>query len=103
MLNRANAMYKELNPLFLSQLRLAVMSFLMVAREAEFNILKEKTGATAGNLSVQIGKLQEAGYIEVEKTYKNNYPLTICRMTPEGVAAFEAFYGDLKTYFDSEK
>jgi len=103
MLNRANVMYKELNPLFLSQLRLAVMSYLMVAREAEFGILKEKTGATAGNLSVQIGKLQEAGYIEVEKTYKNNYPLTICRMTPEGVAAFEAFYGDLKTYFDSEK
>lgn len=96
-------MFKELNPLFLSQLRLAVMSFLMVAREAEFNILKEKTGATAGNLSVQIAKLQEAGYIEVEKTYKNNYPLTICRVTPAGVAAFEAFYGDLSTYFDSEK
>ena len=96
-------MYRELDPLLLSQLRLAVMSFLMVAREAEFNLLKEKTGATAGNLSVQIGKLQEAGYIEVEKTYKNNYPLTICRITPTGVAAFEAFYGDLRTYFDSGK
>ena len=96
-------MYKELDPLLLSQLRLAVMSFLMVARESEFNVLKEKTGATAGNLSVQIGKLQEAGYIGVEKTYKNNYPLTICRITPQGVAAFEAFYVDLKAYFDSEK
>lgn len=96
-------MYKELDPLLLSQLRLSVMSFLMVAREAEFNLLKEKTGATAGNLSVQIGKLQDAGYIEVEKTYKSNYPLTICRITPQGVAAFEAFYGDLKTYFDAEK
>ena len=96
-------MYKELDPLLLSQLRLAIMSFLMVAREAEFNVIKEKTGATAGNLSVQIGKLQEAGYITVEKTYKNNYPLTICRITPAGVAAFEAFYGDLKTYFDSGK
>lgn len=96
-------MYPELNPLFLSQLRLAVMSFLMVAREAEFNVLKEKTGATAGNLSVQIAKLQEAGCIEVEKTFKNNYPLTICRITPAGVAAFEAFYGDLKNYFGPEK
>lgn len=95
-------MYKGLDPLLLSQLRLAVMSFLMVAREAEFNVIKEKTGATAGNLSVQIGKLQEAGYITVEKTYKNNYPLTICRLTPGGVAAFEAFYKDLQTYFDSE-
>lgn len=94
-------MFKRLDPLLLSQLRLAVMSFLMVSREAEFNVIKEKTAATAGNLSVQIGKLQEAGYITVEKTYKNNYPLTICRITPEGIAAFEAFYSDLKTYFDA--
>ncbi|MBP6825098.1 MAG: transcriptional regulator [Saprospiraceae bacterium] len=94
-------MFKGLDPLLLSQLRLAVMSFLMVSREAEFNIIKEKTAATAGNLSVQIGKLQDAGYITVEKTYKNNYPLTICRITPEGIAAFEAFYSDLKTYFDA--
>lgn len=92
-------MYKELDPLLLSQLRLAIMSYLMVSREAEFNMLKEQTGATAGNLSAQIGKLQEAGYLEVEKTYKNNYPLTICKLTPVGIAAFEAFYSDLKTYF----
>ena len=92
-------MYKELDPLLLSQLRLAIMSYLMVSREAEFNALKEQTGATAGNLSAQIGKLQEAGYLEVEKTYKNNYPLTICKLTPVGIAAFEAFYSDLKTYF----
>ena len=93
-------MYKELDPLLLSQLRLAIMSYLMVARETEFNALKEHTGATAGNLSAQISKLQEAGYIEVEKTYKNNYPLTLCRIAPKGVEAFETFYGDLKTYFD---
>jgi DNA-binding MarR family transcriptional regulator len=96
-------MYRELDPLLLSQLRLAVMSYLMVVKEAEFNELKNKTGATAGNLSVQIGKLQEANYIAVEKTYKNNYPLTICRITPQGLAAFEAFYGDLKTYFGEDK
>jgi len=91
-------MYKELDPLLLSQLRLAVMSFLMVARQAEFSLLKEKTGATSGNLSIQISKLQEAGYIEVEKTFRNNYPLTIARITPQGVAAFEAFFEDLKGY-----
>ena len=92
-------MYQELNPLLLSQLRLAIMSYLMVAQEADFNILKEQTHATSGNLSIQIGKLQEAGYIDVEKTYKNNYPHTICRLTPVGIEAFEAFYKDLKTYF----
>lgn len=93
-------MYKELDPLLLSQLRLAIMSYLMVVQEAEFNALKEQTKATAGNLSAQISKLQEAGYLAVEKTYKNNYPLTLCQLTPRGMEAFEAFYTDLKSYFD---
>lgn len=93
-------MFKELDPMLLSQLRLAIMSYLMVIHEAEFNALKEQTGASAGNLSAQISKLQEAGYVEVEKTYKNNYPLTLCRLTPQGTEAFERFYSDLKTYFD---
>lgn len=92
-------MFKELNPLLLSQLRLAVISFLVTSREAEFNVLKESTGATAGNLSIQIGKLQEASYITVEKSFRGNYPLTVCKITPEGVAAFEAFVADLKSYF----
>ena len=93
-------MFQELDPLLLSQLRLAIMSFLVVTREAEFNVLKEKTRATAGNLSVQIGKLQEAGYITVEKSFRNNYPLTICRITPVGVAAFETFFSNLKGYIE---
>lgn len=94
-------MRKELDPLLLSQLRLAIMSYLMVVREAEFNAIKAQTNATAGNLSAQIARLQEAGYIEVVKTYKGNYPLTRCKMTPQGMAAFETFYEDLKTYFES--
>jgi DNA-binding transcriptional ArsR family regulator len=93
-------MYQALDPLLLSQLRLAIMSFLVVTQEAEFNVLKEKTSATAGNLSIQIGKLQDAGYITVEKSFRNNYPLTICRITPQGIAAFEAFFTNLKGYID---
>ncbi|MFN0214761.1 MAG: winged helix-turn-helix domain-containing protein [Saprospiraceae bacterium] len=96
-------MYQELDPLLLSQLRLTIMSYLMVAREAEFNVLKEKTDATAGNLSAQLSKLQEAGYLVLEKTFRNNYPLTLCRITPQGIAAFEGFYRDLKTYFDRKE
>lgn len=95
-------MFKELDPMLLSQLRLAIMSYLMVVREAEFNALKDETGASAGNLSAQISKLQEAGYIGVEKTYRNNYPLTLCKITPKGIEAFEAFYADLKTYFNQK-
>ena len=93
----------KLNQAFDHRVRLGIMSILMVNEWVEFNTLKEKTGATAGNLSVQIGKLQEAGYITVEKTYKNNYPLTICRIAGKGIEAFEAFYADLKTYYDGGK
>ena len=60
-------MFKELDPILHSQLRLAIMSLLISVKEAEFIFLKEKTKATAGNLSVQINKLKEAGYIEVVK------------------------------------
>ena len=62
-------MLKELNPLLHSQLRLAVMSILLSVDEADFVYLKEQTNATAGNLSVQLDKLSEAGYIEVEKKF----------------------------------
>ncbi len=92
-------MYKELNPILLSQLRLAIMSYLMVVQEADFNTLKAKTDASSGNLSIQIAKLQESGYVEVIKTYKNNYPLTVCKITADGTEAFEAFYRALKEYF----
>lgn len=96
-------MYDKLDPLLLSQLRLAIMSYLMVVQEAEFNELKEKTEATAGNLSAQISKLQEAGYIEVHKSFRNNFPLTTCRITPTGIEAFERFYEALQGYFKSEE
>ncbi len=91
-------MFSELNPLLHSQLRLAVMSLLISVKEAEFSYLKEKTGATAGNLSVQISKLSEAGYIEVKKTFRDNYPLTTCKITTEGITAFEEYVDALKKY-----
>lgn len=91
-------MFKELNPILHSQLRLAVMSILISVEEAEFNYLKEKTGATAGNLSVQVDKLKKAGYITVTKTFKNNYPLTICAKTRKGIDAFEEYVTALKSY-----
>ena len=90
--------FKDLDPLLHSQLRLAVMSLLVSVKEAEFSFLKEKTNATAGNLSVQIQKLKEADYITVEKKFKDNYPLTICRITKTGVAAFESYVATLKEY-----
>ena len=91
-------MFKDLDPILHSQLRLAVMSLLISVKEAEFTFLKDKTNATAGNLSVQIQKLKEAGYIDVIKQFKENYPQTICRITTPGIRAFEEYVKNLQTY-----
>ena len=91
-------MFKELDPILHSQLRLAVMSLLISLKEAEFTFLKEKTGSTAGNLSVQLGKLKDAGYIEITKQFKDNYPLTLCKISKKGVDAFETYVNALQTY-----
>lgn len=93
-------MFKELDPILHSQLRLAVVSLLIGVKEAEFIFIKEKTGSTAGNLSVQINKLKDAGYIDVQKQFKDNYPQTICRITPIGITAFETYLEALKTYMN---
>jgi DNA-binding MarR family transcriptional regulator len=93
-------MFKDLDPLLHSQLRLAVMSLLMSLESAEFTFLKEKTNSTAGNLSVQLDKLAEAEYIMLEKTFRGKKPLTTCRITPKGVTAFEQYVNDLKQYLN---
>lgn len=90
--------FKELDPILHSQLRLAVMSLLISVKEAEFTFIKEKTNATAGNLSVQLNKLKEVGYIEVTKQFKDNYPLTLCKISKKGMEAFEAYVNALKSY-----
>ncbi len=91
-------MFKELDPILHSQLRLAVMSLLIGVKEAEFTYIREKTGSTAGNLSVQITKLKEAGYVSVSKQFKDNYPQTICKISPKGITAFETYVKALQTY-----
>ncbi len=94
-------MFEELDPLLHSQLRLAIMSLLIGVEEADFVFLKEKTNATAGNLSVQIEKLKEAEYIDVEKTFQGKMPRTVCRITPKGVLAFENYVKTIQTYFNT--
>ena len=89
----------QLDPLLHSQLRLAIMSILLTAEEADFVYLKEKTQSTAGNLSVQLDKLAAAGYI-TKKTDNNGLkPRTICTMTDSGRKAMQRYVDALKTYF----
>jgi DNA-binding transcriptional ArsR family regulator len=95
--------FKELDPILHSQLRLAVISLLMGTEVAEFSYIREQTGATAGNLSIQITKLKDAGYIEVEKKFRNNYPQTICRITKVGREKFISYVSDLKDYLEAGK
>ncbi|MDZ4665740.1 MAG: transcriptional regulator [Bacteroidota bacterium] len=96
-------MFKELDPILHSQLRLAIISLLVSVKEAEFTYLKEETGASAGNISVQIQKLKEADYIDIEKKFKDNYPLTICKITTKGISAFESYVKILKQYINTKK
>ena len=96
-------MYKVLDPLLHSQLRLAIVSLLMSNDEVDFNQIKETTNATSGNISVQIKKLQKAGYVEVIKSFKNNYQNTSLKITNKGIKAFEAYVESLKQYIKKDK
>jgi DNA-binding MarR family transcriptional regulator len=83
--------------------RIAVDDFQPILRvgyfeEADFVYIRQQTKATAGNLSVQIDKLSKAGYVEVTKTFKGKMPCTICKITPQGVDAFEEYVESLKSY-----
>jgi DNA-binding transcriptional ArsR family regulator len=95
-------MFEELDPLLHSQLRLAIMSVLISLESAEFNHLLDQTGATRGNLSVQLTKLSDAGYITIDKSFRKNYPLTTCRITPAGIEAFEKYVRALKGYLEKK-
>lgn len=96
-------MFNDLDPILHSQLRLAVMSLLISVKEAEFTFIKEKTNATAGNLSVQVQKLKDAGYIDVTKEFKDNYPNTSCKITKQGIKAFESYVASLQQYLNAGK
>ena len=94
-------MFPKLDPLLHSELRLAVMSVLAGVESADFTYLKARTGATAGNLSVQIDKLSTAGYITVGKGFKGKMPCTTCRITPQGMEAFDNYVNALKEYLSA--
>ena len=96
-------MFKDLDPLLHSQLRLAIMSLLLNMEEAEFTYLKQETGSTQGNLSVQLGKLKDAGYITIKKEFRNNYPLTTCSITQLGIQRFKDYADALQEYLKKEQ
>jgi len=96
-------MFKDLDPLLHSQVRLAIMSILIGVKNAEFNYLLENIKTTKGNLSFQMNKLKKAGYIEVIKSFKGNYPLTTCEITENGISAYETYVNSIDEYFKQYK
>ncbi len=95
-------MFNKLDPLLHSQLRLAIMSLLVSEEQADFKRIKEVTKATSGNISVQIQKLEKAGYVTVKKSFKNNYSNTEAILTAKGLRAFDKYVNDLKNYINIE-
>ena len=94
-------MFPKLDPVLHSELRLAVISLLAGVESADFTFIKKQTGATSGNLSVQIDKLSAAGYISVEKGFKGKMPCTTCSITPSGLEAFRSYVEALKEYIST--
>ena len=90
--------FAPLDPVIHSQVRLAVLSILASAAEADFNFLKSATGATDGNLSTHLAKLEETGYIRIKKSFQGKKPLTKCLLTERGRAALSRYVEALEDY-----
>ena len=91
-------MFKKLNPILHSQLRLAIISYLVSNGKSDFNELKEITKATSGNISVQLKKLEKEKYIKITKGFLNNYQHTSVEITKKGIDAFEEYVNTIKQY-----
>ena len=91
----------ELNPVIHGKLRLALLSLLLGVEEAEFTWLREKTGSTDGNLGAQLMKLEEAGYVAVEKKFVLRKQQTLYRMTEKGRTALTEYVSALKELLGS--
>lgn len=96
-------MFKDLDPILHSQVRLAIMSLLIGFKSAEFSFLLENINTTKGNLSFQLTKLKDAGYITIKKSFKGNYPLTTCEITEKGITAYETYVNIIDEYFKEFK
>ncbi len=90
-----------IDPLIHAPARLSIVATLAAVKEADFRYLLHATGLTKGNLSAHLSKLEQAGYVEIEKTFRGKYPLTLCRLTPKGREAFERYRQAMLTYLAS--
>ncbi len=81
--------------------RTVILAILAAVESADFLYLQRETGLTKGNLSVHLSKLEQAGYVSIEKTYRGKIPMTLCRMTKNGRQAFETYRKQLKQFVEN--
>jgi len=93
----------DVNRLIHEPSRSVILAILAAVESADFLYLQRETGLTKGNLSVHLSKLEEAGYISIEKTYRGKIPLTLCRVTDDGRKAFDAYLNQLKRFVENTK
>lgn len=96
-------MFRELDPLLHSQVRLAIMSILIGVKSAEFSYFLDNIGTSKGNLSFQLSKLKAEGYIRIKKSFRGNYPLTKCFITKKGIDAYRNYVNTLSDYLRHSK
>ena len=90
--------FNDLDPVLNTPVRLAIVSVLIKVKQADFNTLMDATETTQGNMSHQLKRLNDEGYIEIQKTFTGSYPQTICRLTSKGKKAFENYVESIKKY-----
>jgi DNA-binding transcriptional ArsR family regulator len=91
----------DVNRLIHEPSRSVIMAILVAVESADFLYLQRETGLTKGNLSVHLSKLEEAGYVSIEKTYRGKIPMTLCRMTDPGRKAFETYRKQLIRFVEN--
>ena len=91
-------MNKSIDKILFNPIRLKIVSTLITISECDFKHLRKVTESTQGNLSIQLKKLKENGYIHIEKSFKNNYPQTTCSIKKKGKRKFEEFFETILTY-----
>ena len=93
----------DIDPLIHAPIRLAVLTILVTVQNANFSFIKESVKTTDGNLSTHLTKLEEAGYIKIEKTFKGKKPQTICSITDKGREAFDKYIDNLENIINKHK
>lgn len=90
----------ELDRLIHEPARLLIVTILSTVESADFLFLQRETGLTRGNLSAHLSKLEDAGYVKIQKTFRGKLPLTVCKLTAAGAKAVTQYRQQLQSFME---